>query len=54
MSKKHFKALAEAIAQIADTEERERTASLVGRVCADCNDRFDWYRWRSACGVERS
>jgi len=51
MSKKHFNALAEAIACISDDGERKRTAELVGSVCAGCNGRFDWGRWYRACGV---
>lgn len=51
MSRKHFKALAEAISQISDLRERERIAGLIGDVCCSCNGRFDWYRWRSACNV---
>ena len=51
MSRKHFRALAEAIAGIECTVERERMASLVGGVCADCNDRFNWSVWNNACGV---
>lgn len=51
MSRKHFRALAEAIAGIECPDERSRMADLVGTVCADCNDRFSWSTWRSACGV---
>ncbi len=51
MSKKHFRALADAIARIADKAERERVCELVGAVCAGCNGRFCWYTWRAACGV---
>lgn len=53
MSRKHFKALAEAIKGISDADERENTAELIGNVCADCNDRFNWDTWCVACGVER-
>ena len=51
MSRKHFAALAAAISGIKDAGERERMAQLIGNVCADCNDRFNWSTWRSACGV---
>ena len=56
MSKKHFRALAEAIASIADKAERERVCDLVGGVCIGCNGRFCWYtfcapvRWRLTYG----
>ena len=49
MSRKHFKAFAEAIAGISCPDERKRTAELIGAVCAGCNNNFDWYRWNSAC-----
>jgi hypothetical protein len=52
MSRKHFKALAGAIAGIKDSEERKRMCEAVGAVCAGCNDHFNWSTWRSACGVE--
>ena len=51
MSRKDFKALAEAITGINCISERKRVASLVGKVCANYNDNFDWYRWRCACRV---
>lgn len=54
MSRKHFCKLAEAISGIEDTEERLRMAKLIGAVCNDCNDRFNWSTWASACGVEYS
>jgi len=54
MSRKHFVKLARAIGGITDEKERKRTAELVGRVCADCNDHFNWSTWYSACNVDRS
>lgn len=54
MSRKHFRALAEAIAGIENTGERERMTELVGAVCAECNGRFSWFTWRNACNVNRS
>jgi len=53
MSRKHFRALAEAISGISCAEERKRTAELVGAVCAGSNGRFNWSTWYSACGVEQ-
>jgi hypothetical protein len=52
MSKKHFRALADAIASIADKRERERAARLVADVCIGFNGRFDRGRFLRACGVE--
>jgi hypothetical protein len=52
MSKKHFRALADAIANIADKTERERAARLVADVCIGFNGRFDRGRFLRACGVE--
>ncbi len=52
MSKKHFRALADAIASIADSTERERAARLVADVCIGFNGRFDRGRFYRACGVE--
>jgi len=54
MSRKHFRALAEAIAGINDEGDRIHTAQLIGVVCAECNDRFNWATWYSACNVDRS
>ena len=51
MSRKHFRALAKAIAGIENHDERVRMADLVGEVCSECNDLFDWTRWRAACGL---
>lgn len=54
MSRKHFRKLAEAISGINDERDRIRTAQLIGAVCADCNDRFNWSTWYSACNVDYS
>ena len=53
MSRKHFRKLAEAISGIEDADERLRMAKLIGAVCNDCNDRFNWSTWASACGYSR-
>lgn len=53
MSRKHFRALAEAISGISCADERKRVAELIGDVCAGCNGNFNWSTWYSACGVER-
>lgn len=51
MSRKHFRALAEAIKGIDDANERKRMAELIGDVCASCNGNFNWFTWNCACGV---
>ena len=51
MSRKHFRALAEAIAGIEDAGERKRMGKLIGEVCAGCNGNFKWSIWWYACGV---
>ena len=53
MTRKHFKAFADAISKITNDDERKNTADLVGGVCSDSNSRFNWSTWYSACGVER-
>jgi hypothetical protein len=53
MTKKHFKKLASAIATIEDHMERDRMAVLIGRVCQEVNDLFDWSRWHAACRGEK-
>ncbi len=52
MSKKHFNALAASIACIPDVKSREEAARAVAHVCAHFNDRFDYWRFLRACGVE--
>lgn len=52
MSRKHFKAFAEAISQITDSVERIRTAQLVAAVCKQANSNFDYYKFMYACGVQ--
>ena len=54
MSKKHFKAFAEAISGIENDEERGRVARIVADVCKGENGRFDYGRFYAACNVERS
>ena len=54
MTRKHFRALAEAIAQIKDDEDKENTANSIGQVCAEQNKLFDWSRWLKACKCENA
>lgn len=51
MSRKHFIALAAAVAAIADTANRKQVAELLAAVCAAANPRFCRSRWYRACGV---
>lgn len=52
MSKKHFKALAEAISTIKDDAERFRTAHLVASVCCQFNVNFNRSTFFDACNVD--
>ncbi len=52
MTKKHFIALAGAIREISNPQERERAAQAIANVCASQNSNFDRARFLSACGVE--
>jgi hypothetical protein len=51
MTKKHFIKLAEAIATITDDRQRHEVANLIGSVCAESNDLFNWYTWLVACNI---
>jgi len=51
MSRKHFNAIAAAIAEIRNAAERKRVAELLATVCAAFNSQFDRARFFRACGV---
>jgi len=51
MTRKHFNAIAAAIAEIRSASERKRVAELLAAVCAAFNSRFDRARFFRACGV---
>lgn len=51
MTKKHFIALAKAIAATACPVDRKRLCEEVGAVGAANNSNFRWSTWREACGV---
>ena len=51
MTKKHFKALAEAIAKIEPKTQRAVIAKEIGIVCKENNSRFNWVIWYEACQV---
>lgn len=47
MTRQHFIAFAEAIAQVENTREREGLASRIGDVLRASNPRFDWARFHA-------
>ena len=51
MSRKHFIALAAAVAAIADSANRRNVAELLAAVCASANPRFNRQRFYNACNV---
>jgi hypothetical protein len=51
MSRKHFQALAAAVATISDPNNRRTVAELLASVCAASNPRFNRQRFMEACGV---
>lgn len=51
MTKKHFEALAAAIAAIDDERSRKDAAIAVMNACASFNSRFDRARFLIACNV---
>lgn len=51
MTRKHFRALAEALLAIPDPQERALSARRVAGVCAAENPRFDRARFYAACNV---
>jgi len=51
MTRKDFKAIAEAIAKIEDLQIRVTIAEAMARTCAQDNPRFDQSRFYEACGV---
>lgn len=52
LTRKHFRHIAEEIAQIKDKEERDRMYEAIGKICCRVNPRFSWQRWQEACKVE--
>ena len=51
MTRKHFKLIAEQIAQIVDLEARMMAAQAVAAACRQDNPRFDPSKFYEACGV---
>lgn len=54
MSRKHFTAIARAIAQIPHPEARKLACEALARVCATMNPRFKRERFLTACNVDAS
>lgn len=52
MTKKHLKAIADAITDVKNTNERIRLAVRIGKVCETLNSKFDWRKWDKACNVD--
>lgn len=50
MSRKHFRAIAAAIAEIKNRAERQRTAERLAAVCATLNANFKRDVFMTACG----
>lgn len=52
MTRKHFKAIAEAIKTLdAPPEAKREFAAAMARVCRSTNPAFDWTKFMEACGV---
>jgi hypothetical protein len=51
MTRKDFRAIAEAIAKIEDLETRVLIAEAMARTCAQDNPRFNPSKFYEACGV---
>ena len=52
MSRKDYRAMAQVIAQIADSAERKGAAQRAAQVFASDNPRFDAARFYAACNVQ--
>ena len=50
MTKRHFSALAAAIATLPE-DQRKSCADVIAAVCQQFNDRFDYKRFVRLCGV---
>ena len=51
MTKKDFKALAEAIKGLPPDPDKREIARAIAKVCTDTNSRFDWQKFYKACDV---
>jgi hypothetical protein len=51
MTRKHFIAIADAVANIPDMETRKDIARRMATVCRDTNPQFDLRRFLIACNV---
>ena len=53
MTRKHFKAIAETIAEIDNIFERENVALRFAKMLPQFNGHFDRQKFLEACGVEK-
>jgi hypothetical protein len=49
MTRKHFVALADAIANLSDKPSKAEIISAIAGVCRQFNSNFDWGRFAEAC-----
>ena len=49
MTRKHFKALADAIANLSDNPTKMEVISAIAGACRHFNSRFDWGKFTDAC-----
>lgn len=52
MTRKDFRAMAQAVKEIKNAQERLRMARTLAEMCRASNPRFDWVRFARACNVE--
>lgn len=53
-SRKDYVAAASSIKKIKNPKDRARMTVLFGNRFADDNPRFDWTRWKTACGYKKA
>lgn len=53
MTKKHFRAFADAISQIHSPADRQLVARHVADICGQLNARFQYSTFYLACGLDR-
>lgn len=51
MKIKYVNRLAEIISHVQDLAERARLEQMIGLMCNEAFDAFDWNRWHDACNV---
>lgn len=53
-SRKDYVSAAQSIRKIKNPKDRARMTVLFGNRFADDNPRFDWARWKTACGYKKA